>query len=591
MTRQSGAPMGLETIRGRHSRNVSPLLATVSGIASSTASMIDWFARETCVHIITTKSIELRPNPGYREPVITQPRAGCFGNAVGLRNPGVEQAFGELAALRRSWQDDPPGETPLLNVSLSGSSAEDFALLARRLSPVADMLELNFSCPHAAAGYGAAIGSDESAIRSIIRAVKNAVDIPVFVKLTPNVEDIAGMAFAAVEAGADGVVAINTVGPALYTEPDSGMPILNNSPTGKGGMSGLWIYERALAAVSSIRRELGHAVPVIGMGGVSSSERVAEMHRAGADVVGIGSALGTMHQRDWPAFFSALTASDTGSPRVGPALHEGSISIEQAPTSYRRCTVREVDLLEPTIVEITLNESMSVAPGQTVFVWIPDLGEKPFAVAICEPITLVVKIKGPFTRQLARLEPSDRIYLRGPYGDPHDPPRGTEEVLMVVAGTGIAAVSLLVHKLVEASMRVKMFLGLRDSACRTPLAGDPIVRSVTEVVYDHGTEGAVLTVFASALKLRRGGVGRRAVYTVGPDRFVNRALGFARQAGVEAASTFVSLERMMMCGLGLCGACSCGGELTCQYGTFVTAEALRREKFRDQDHQGGEKYG
>ncbi len=606
--------MSMNDIRGRH-LGASPLLATVSGIASTTISMIDWFARETCFDIITTKSLERLPNPGNREPVITEPRPGCFGNAVGIRNPGMDVMFTRLRALREAWRETPPraAGAPLLNVSLSGSSAEDFAVLAGMFSQVADLLELNFSCPHAEAGFGAAIGSSRSAIEEITRAVMRTATVPVYVKLTPNVEDIGAMAAAAVDAGADGIVAINTVGPAVYVEPDSGAPVLTNPPYGKGGMSGAWVYERALEAVASIRKALGPDVPLIGMGGVGSAGQVREMHAAGADAVGIGSILGTLHQREWPGFAAGLRdaaapAADQ-SPAAGrcPDPADGPIPLDRTRMSYRRCTAAAIESPGPEMVELTLEEGLDCAPGQTVFLWIPGVGEKPFAAAASAPAVFVVRIKGKFTRALADLRPGDRLYLRGPYGDRHAMPGAsglpgtpsetagtTERVLMAVAGTGIAAVSTLVHELLGSGAEVRVLLGLRDSATNTLLSRDPVLQGVTRVVHDEGVIGRVLDTFAESLSggPSGGGTGTptdprwNRVYTVGPEPFMDRAADLAVAAGIDPGAVFVSLERTMLCGVGLCGACSCDGELTCRHGTFVTAAKLGAERFREIERGG-----
>ena len=161
-------------------------LATVSGVLTTSARLVEWLdAAAPAVGMITTKSYELRPNPGYREPVLVEAEPGCYGNAVGLRNPGMGRGLQELRALRRRRT-----LRALLNVSLSASSAEDFALLAAAFEEEADLLELNFSCPHARGGYGAAIGSRPELVAEYVRAVRAATRAFVLVKLTPNVEDI-----------------------------------------------------------------------------------------------------------------------------------------------------------------------------------------------------------------------------------------------------------------------------------------------------------------------------------------------------------------------------------------------------------------
>jgi dihydroorotate dehydrogenase (NAD+) catalytic subunit len=218
-------------------------LATVSGVATTNEEMIRYFDREIPdVDLITTKSFQVVPNPGNPEPVICETQTGCFGNSVGLKNVGMKEAQAELKRLR--------GERmrALLNVSLSANSPEDFITLIRTLCPYADLVELNFSCPHAAKGYGASIGCDASIASMYVRTIRKAIpdlSVPLFVKLTPNVPDIGSIAKAVMEAGADGITAINTVGPVEHRDPDSGYSILINKVGGKGGKSGLGEGRRA----------------------------------------------------------------------------------------------------------------------------------------------------------------------------------------------------------------------------------------------------------------------------------------------------------------------------------------------------------
>lgn len=176
------------------------------------------------IGVITTKSIGLAPRLGNREPVYSQFAPGCFVNAVGLTNPGVDEALRGLSELKV------PQDRFLL-VSIFGGSVEEFVTVARQLAPVANGIELNLSCPHAS-GYGMAMGQDPDMVRDIVSAVCNAVDVPVIPKLTPNVDNIAVIGQAAVAGGAAALCAINTVGPG-YTE-SHGHPVLSN---GLGGLN------------------------------------------------------------------------------------------------------------------------------------------------------------------------------------------------------------------------------------------------------------------------------------------------------------------------------------------------------------------
>ena len=161
----------------------------------------------------------------------------------------MEVALPELEKLRAE------GLGKLLNVSVSASNVDDFVTLVMAFDHVADSIELNFSCPHAKAGFGASIGSDCAIAASYVKGIRQAYpeqESALLVKLTPNVDDIASIARGCIDAGADGIVAINTVGPRLYTEKHSGEPILNNALGGKGGASGAWIKRKALESAAPI---------------------------------------------------------------------------------------------------------------------------------------------------------------------------------------------------------------------------------------------------------------------------------------------------------------------------------------------------
>ncbi|MBR6084928.1 MAG: dihydroorotate dehydrogenase, partial [Spirochaetales bacterium] len=141
-------------------------LATVSGVATTKSELIGYFDRNIPdVEIITTKSFQVRPNPGNREPVICETEEGNFGNSVGLRNPGMEETLPQLEKLREA------GLTAWLNVSLSADNPDDFTTLVKAFDDVADSVELNFSCPHAKAGFGASIGMDINIASDYVRQI------------------------------------------------------------------------------------------------------------------------------------------------------------------------------------------------------------------------------------------------------------------------------------------------------------------------------------------------------------------------------------------------------------------------------------
>ena len=189
-------------------KEISGPFTIPSGIVATAVPIIEYVFRHIPqVGVMTTKSIGPEPRLGYREPILTQYAPGCFMNAVGLTNPGPEASARLFAELEVP-------EDRFFLVSIFGGSVAEFVAVAKLLAPYADGLELNLSCPHAQ-GYGMAMGQDPEMVHEITAAVKAAVDVPVVPKLTPNVEDIAAIAQAAVAAGADALCAINTVGPRL----------------------------------------------------------------------------------------------------------------------------------------------------------------------------------------------------------------------------------------------------------------------------------------------------------------------------------------------------------------------------------------
>ena len=263
-----------------------------SGIVSTAPSIIQRIFDDLPeIGVVTTKSVGPAPRAGNREPVYSQYAPGCFVNAVGLTNPGAEEA-------RKGFESLNVPEDRFLLVSIFGGTIEEFVEVAEILAPVADGLELNLSCPHAQ-GYGMAMGQDPEMVRAIVSAVKAAVDVPVIPKLTPNVDRIEDIGQAALEAGADGLCAINTVGPG-YTE-SHGHPVLSN---GMGGMSGSGVLPTALKCIRALKSITDK--PIIGCGGLSTSQDCRAALHAGATIVGVGSALSGMDTEDMNTYFRQL---------------------------------------------------------------------------------------------------------------------------------------------------------------------------------------------------------------------------------------------------------------------------------------------
>ena len=238
-------------------------------------------AVENGIGAVTTKSVNTQERKGHNNPVHFDWGGGLI-NAVGL--PGKGSA--KTADMILDFKND-DAHVPVI-ASVFGKDAEEFKQVAKDMvNANSDIIELNMSCPNVASEFGIPFACDIDAASNIISEVKSVCgSIPVFAKLAPNVPSIALVAKECVNAGADGITAINTV-PGIVIDIYSGKPVLTN---GAGGLSGKAIKPVAIKAVHDIRKALPDT-PIIGTGGVLCGEDAVEMLMAGASAIGLGSAI------------------------------------------------------------------------------------------------------------------------------------------------------------------------------------------------------------------------------------------------------------------------------------------------------------
>ncbi|MDD5932342.1 MAG: dihydroorotate dehydrogenase [Oscillospiraceae bacterium] len=218
------------------------------------------------------------PRLGNPQPRIAEMTGGML-NAVGLQNPGMDAVIREeVPNIARIFSG------PVI-ANVGGFSLEEYADNCRKLNDVEQvkLLEVNISCPNVHAG-GRNFGCDPRAAAEVTAAVKAVTDKPVFMKLTPNVTDIAEIAKACEDAGADGLCLINTL-LGMRIDLKTKRPLLANRT---GGVSGPAVFPVALRMVWDVYEAV--KIPIIGCGGVSSAEDVAEMMLAGAAAVEVGAA-------------------------------------------------------------------------------------------------------------------------------------------------------------------------------------------------------------------------------------------------------------------------------------------------------------
>jgi dihydroorotate dehydrogenase (NAD+) catalytic subunit len=246
------------------------LASGILGVAASTMIRVIHAGADAVV----TKSLGSGPRKGHTGPVLTTSHGGLI-NAVGLTNPGIDAFEEEMKLLNRA-------NIPVI-MSIFGDTPQELARIAERavrMKPSA--IELNLSCPHAEISQ---ISHSPNLTYEYVRAVKEAADVPVFAKLTPNASDYVSVGKAAQEAGADAIVAINTVR-GMRIDIHQQRPILGNTV---GGLSGSPIFPVAVRCVFDLYKAL--KIPIIGVGGVSSWEDAVELHLAGASAIQIGTAV------------------------------------------------------------------------------------------------------------------------------------------------------------------------------------------------------------------------------------------------------------------------------------------------------------
>jgi dihydroorotate dehydrogenase (NAD+) catalytic subunit len=509
-----------------------------SGIIASTPDIIKRMAEIEELGVITTKSIGSAEREGYKEPIVAGV-GGSLMNAVGLSNPGVDAYLEEIKSVYPLRK--------VLMTSIFGGTAGEFAELASKVEGYTDWIELNLSCPHAE-GYGATIGTSPDLVARVVSAVREATDLPVFAKIIPSVGSAGLIAKRAVDAGADGITAVNTVGPLIFTDEISGNALLSNV---SGGLSGKAIREVALKCVKEVRERV--SVPIIGMGGIYTPADVDAFRSAGASLFGVGTALGGMSTEEVAAYFRTLSSGNSKSTQATkpPPLAYHTFHVKEAWGSVMRVLV--------------LDGSMDAIPGQFLFLWLPGVGEKPFSLASRNPVTVLVKNVGRVSAALASLEEGSNILVKGPYGNGYTP---SSSVCLVGGGSGVAPLHFIAS---EFRGRAKVaFIGGKNIS-ELPIYDDLCDHVDVRVATEDGSLGAKGLV-TDILDI--GGYAGKEFFNCGPEVMLVKVAELESRV-TDANRIYCAIERYTKCGIGICGSCAMDGYRICVDGPVFPYSILR----------------
>ncbi|MFH0737717.1 MAG: dihydroorotate dehydrogenase [Candidatus Micrarchaeota archaeon] len=255
-------------------------IVLASGVAGMTRGSLEAACRNGC-GAVTAKSLTTEPRKGHEGPNIVDVGCGLL-NAMGYPNPGIDAGLSEFGG----WKRD-----EALIISIVGKDAAEFGALAQKVDEAkrylgASAIEAALSCPHTP-GYGTMAGQGSpEAISEITKAIKASCKLPLIVKLSPSIPGEGKAAKAAEEAGADAINMGNSLGPGMKIDLARKKPMLG---FGVGGLTGPAVKPVIVRAIYDIRKSVN--IPILGTGGVTYGEDAIELMMAGADWVGVGSAV------------------------------------------------------------------------------------------------------------------------------------------------------------------------------------------------------------------------------------------------------------------------------------------------------------
>jgi dihydroorotate dehydrogenase (NAD+) catalytic subunit len=571
----------IEAVRflGADLENRSVLASGILGVTVSSLRRV----HSEGAGLVTTKSVGPDPRKGHPGPVLFDWGDGLL-NAIGLSNPGIEEF---LSQFESDTVDFP------VTVSIFGKQEEDFAALAEKLGRLTyTFLEINISCPNVLDEYGFPFSFSPEITARITKSVKEVCAKPVIVKLSPNTHRLVEVARSAEAAGADALCVMNTLGPGMVIDVHTGVPVLGNRT---GGVSGAAVLPITVRNVYEVFREV--SIPIIGTGGLTSWQDAVQVMMAGASLYGIGSAVYThgievfraiqrgvddfLTQNDIQDFEEIIGLAHRSKPNyyLTAKVTMTGRNRKRRPGFYVR-PVRDILYSPECRVKTVFFDSEGLTPprpGQFFMLWIPGADQKPFSVSFFDDTRLGFSFirRGSFSSAMFDLQQGDPVGLLGPLGNGFD----LEKERYILAGGGIGTAPLIfaAKKLVQAKKEVSFIAGGKDLGAVKwieMLMGDYCKGFVC--CTEDGTLGRIGMVtdhLHDVIDIAKPDY----ALLCGPELFMKKAIEILTEKGIQGEA---GLERMMKCGVGLCGSCSLDptGARVCVEGPVFSFSELKQIK-------------
>jgi len=517
-----------------------------SGVIATNSDTAIWMLNQVReIGFYIGKSTTIEPKEGNPEDIFLLSDLNTGVNAVGYANLGLKEMIKSFHEIKEG-----SNQYTFLMPQIGESDEERFEYCVSEFDKTGvDGIELNVSCPHAKAG-GILIGSDPKMVASIVKACRKATKKPLVVKLNAGVEDIKSIALAAIDAGANGLSAINTLGgfnPELYNE--------------FGGLSGPTIFPITLDTVKRLRKVT--KVPMIVMGGIQTNSDIKKLDEIDPNFFyAIGTSLAQLDSKEIQLFFTALESNI-------------KVTLSKEIKPYKPFVVKEIIERGKDIRIIKFYQNLKSKPGQFVFLKVDNKHSKPFSVANdlygLEILVRRTKDKegkfGETTKKLFELKENSVVRIKGPYGKPFEL---HEKTIYVGAGCGIGAV----HHASLYNTSEKIFVIGAKTGEELSYIEEMKKMGTVYTVTEDGTGGmaqGMLPNYLTRVILSLEDIDNINFFCCGPEKMLEKVDVIARSV-TSPDKIFHLVERMTSCGEGICGKCSIpNGKRACVDGPVFTS--------------------